>query len=278
MPFDVRTMTRMELDLALQWAVAEGWNPGLYDAEAFHRFYPQGFFIGEMDGEPVGSISAVPYTDEFGFLGLYIMLPKFRGQGYSVDLWDMAMLHLGGRNIGLACPTAQESYYEECDFKTAYRSTRFEVIGGGSKPRGGVVALGEVPLDEVVDYDARVFAAPRGKFLEAWISQPESVALGVVSKGRLTGYGVLRRCHVGYKIGPLMADTQRGAEMLLRALLAAKPGESIFIDMPEINPAAVALGERQHLRPVLETAWMYTQGLPPLATKKLYGMTTRGLG
>ena len=31
----VRVMTRGEIDLALEWAAGEGWNPGLHDAASF---------------------------------------------------------------------------------------------------------------------------------------------------------------------------------------------------------------------------------------------------
>ena len=31
----VHAMSRAEMDLAVEWAAAEGWNPGLDDADAF---------------------------------------------------------------------------------------------------------------------------------------------------------------------------------------------------------------------------------------------------
>ena len=31
----IRPMRRADLDIAIDWAAAEGWNPGLDDAEAF---------------------------------------------------------------------------------------------------------------------------------------------------------------------------------------------------------------------------------------------------
>ncbi len=33
----------------------------------------QGFFLGELDGAPIGCVSAVRYGSGFGFLGLYIV-------------------------------------------------------------------------------------------------------------------------------------------------------------------------------------------------------------
>ena len=65
----IRRMTRREVDIAIDWAAAEGWNPGLYDADCFYAADPKGFFIGLLGDEPVATISAVKYGNAFGFVG-----------------------------------------------------------------------------------------------------------------------------------------------------------------------------------------------------------------
>ena len=62
----IGVMTRDDLDLAIEWAAAEGWNPGLDDAECFRAADPAGFLMGRLGGEPVVSISVVRYGDTFG--------------------------------------------------------------------------------------------------------------------------------------------------------------------------------------------------------------------
>lgn len=104
----IRTMTRDDVDIAIRLAAKEGWNPGLSDAECFYAADPEGFFIAELHGEPVGTISAVRYDDGFGFVGLYIVAPGARGKGYGMELWKHAMEHLAGCNIGLDAVTEQE--------------------------------------------------------------------------------------------------------------------------------------------------------------------------
>ena len=52
-------------------------------------------------------------------------------------------------------------------------------------------------------YDETVFPAPRATLLSRWIRQREGEALGVVGNEGLSGYGVLRACRRGFKIGPL---------------------------------------------------------------------------
>ena len=40
----VRKMAEADLALALEWAAAGGWNPGLHDANCFYAADPEGFF------------------------------------------------------------------------------------------------------------------------------------------------------------------------------------------------------------------------------------------
>ena len=44
-------MAPSEVQLALDWAAHEGWNPGLHAATTFYATDPQGFLIAELDGE-----------------------------------------------------------------------------------------------------------------------------------------------------------------------------------------------------------------------------------
>ena len=83
----IRPMTVTELELVLDWAAGEGWNPGLDDAAAFYATDPAGFLIKEVDGQPVPAISVVNHDPDYAFLGLYICKPAFRGQGHGINVW-----------------------------------------------------------------------------------------------------------------------------------------------------------------------------------------------
>ena len=50
MNMTIRPMRPEDLTLALDWAAAEGWNPGLADAACFFAADPAGFLIGEIAG------------------------------------------------------------------------------------------------------------------------------------------------------------------------------------------------------------------------------------
>jgi GNAT superfamily N-acetyltransferase len=275
--YQVRAMSRSELELAIGWARAEGWNPGLHDATPFHAADPEGFLVGVLDGQPISSISVVRYGETFGFLGFYIVIPEHRGRGYGYRLWQSGMARLTGRLVGLDGVPAQQDNYRRSGFELAYRNVRF----GGTAQAGrtdGLVDARTVPFEQLLALDARLFPAPRPGFLAGWISLPESLALAAVEDGELRGFGVRRRCRSGHKVGPLYAPNRAIAERLFDGLCDDIAGEPVFLDVPEPNAEAAALAEGRDLEPSFETARMYTGPAPAIELAQLYGVTTFELG
>ena len=114
---------------------------------------------------------------------------------------------------------------------------------------------------------------------KSWIRQPGGIAIGALNKGELVGYGVLRECHQGYKIGPLFANDKKVADVLFSALCGHAPLDaSVFLDTPELNSAALDLAKRHHMFPVFETVRMYTKEDPGLPMDRIYGVTSYELG
>ena len=74
------------LALTLDWAAAEGWNPGTGDLDSFFAANPSGFLLGWQGDAPIASISAVKYGDGFGFIGLYIVAPEYHGPAPPLPL------------------------------------------------------------------------------------------------------------------------------------------------------------------------------------------------
>ena len=274
----VRTMGRQDLELALSWAAAEGWNPGRYDATPFHVADPEGFVMVEVSGEPVACISAVRYAPDFAFLGFYITRPEHRGKGFGMTSWRAGMARLGGCRVGLDGVIAQQANYRKSGFVLAHRNVRYAGQPPRVAPPAGLIELQAVPFDQLIAYDRPLFPAKRAAFLAAWVGMPEAVGLAALRAGALVGIGLARPCRDGWKIGPLFADGEDIAEALFLGLGARLPGGPIFLDVPEVNPAAVHLARHYNLAPVFETARMYTGPAPAIDLARIYGITTFELG
>ncbi len=279
MDLRIRAMTPSEMALAADWAAAEGWNPGLADAECFATVDPQGFLIGELDGAPAATISNVNYSGDFAFLGFYIVRPDLRGRGHGIAIWRAAIAHAGERVIGLDGVIAQQDNYRKSGFKLAHRNIRFAGMVAASAPSvAGLLPLADVPIGAIEAADATVFPAPRPAFLRAWMIAPGHRGCALLRDGALAAWGVIRPARQGWKIGPLVADDRAAAEAVFDALAAAAGGGEVFLDVPETNREAVALAQARGLAPVFETARMYTGAVRPMRLDRVYGVTTFELG
>ena len=282
-PLNLRQMTRTELDTLVDWAGDEGWNPGLHDADIFWDTDPDGFIAAEQGGELVGGGSIVSYDGRFGFMGFFIVRPELRGRGLGRKLWlhrrDLLISRLQRPAvIGMDGVFDMQAFYAAGGFVLSHRDLRFEGVGAPHAPPAAVVDARELPFDQLASYDAAHFPCPRERFLKAWIGQPQSRSLAVVGDGRLQGYGVIRRCRRGCKIGPLFAADAGTADTLFRSLGDFAAGEPVFLDAPENNPQALALAQSHGMNEVFGCARMYYGPAPSLPGEEIFGVTTFELG
>jgi GNAT superfamily N-acetyltransferase len=273
----IRAMRSDEIATAVDWAGAEGWNPGLADAHCFGAVDPGGFLVAEADGTPAAVISAVNYDDRFAFLGFYIVQPELRGRGFGLRVWQAALAHAGTRTMGLDGVVEQQANYARSGFVFSHRNIRYGGVPKGLGGAGETVPLAQVPLDVIVADDARVFPAARPFFWLAWLGAPGHRGRALMRNGKLAAWGVIRPCRRGRKIGPLVADDRQTAAAVFAGLVGDETGE-VFLDVPEPNGSAVALAMKQGLTPVFETARMYRGPVRPVALERVFGVTSFELG
>jgi len=277
--YRIEPMSFEDLEMAVDWAAEEGWNPGLYDAKCFYAADETGYLKGVLNGEMIASISVVKYGAEFAFLGLYIVKPEYRGKGYGYTLWREAMRDVEGYNVALDGVVDQQPNYKKSGFKLAHRNIRFKGRKGESLPSNQSIDLKKLPFDHVLEYDRRFFPANRENFLKFWVSQPQTKTLVILEDQQLKGYGVIRKCRSGYKIGPVFAEDDKKAMLLIQDLISElNEGDDFFLDIPEVNQKAYALTQALSMESVFETARMYTKEQPDFDLSKIFGITSFELG
>lgn len=248
-----------EVTLLIDWAAAEGWNPGLRDAALFHAADPDGFIGAFVGDEMAAGIAAVAYGADFGFIGLYISRPDLRGRGHGKAVWKAGMERLGSRIIGLDGVAEQQANYRSMGFEAAYRTVRYSGRFGGGRVDAGLARLTAEMHAATAAFDRRYFPGPRPAFLEGWLKPPHK-ALAMLRDGAIVGYGVARQCREGWKIGPIVAGEEADARKLLEGLAAGI--DAVHVDVPETAAGFVDFLLASGFAPGFETARMYKGGSP----------------
>lgn len=274
---EIRNLTLQETTKLVEWAGHEGWNPSPDDADAFFAADRQGFVGCLVDREFASGISAVAYGETFGFIGLYITRPDFRGKGYGLKVWNAAISRLAGRTIGLDGVPAQQANYETMGFRRSYGSTRWSGTVQGRSVEGRVSPAISQDYDEILSFDRSCFPEERGSFLRVWLAAPQK-AFVARQYGRIVGYAVVRKCLDGYKVGPIFAHDDLIARDLLKACGRTAGAATLHLDVPD---SQVEFGK--HLKtlgfqPGFETARMYLGKPPEIDISSVFAVTTLELG
>lgn len=289
---NVRTMTKKDLQMVIDWAVKEGWNPCKYQVEPLYAADPGGYKLLEIDGNPVASLASVRYSKNFAILGMYIVKPEYRGQGYGKLLWDFVMGNLKAYDsIGLYGVMAQVENYKRAGFRAINANTRWRGITSVTefKEEAAIKKITSTEtLNKVIDYDGRIFSTPRETFLTKWLAMPESHALSYIENSTLKAYGVINRVETGhpleigckvYRVGPLFADDANVATKIYRALCHCVPKDSVvYLDTVESNPDSANFAERFGLKKISNTVTMYKGQIPPMESSKIFGLTSLDIG
>lgn len=290
-----------------QWARAEGFCPGHGDVSIYRHTDRQGLWLGWLEGEPIGCIAGVRYGPAYGFVGLFIVRPAYRGRGHGVALWRHALDHLADvACVGLEAAPERIADYAGWGFRPASPTTRWRRPAAASAesfaaaPAEALLAsappsfLAEQPGDpSLVDarrlpyavvqaFDAAREPSPRPHFLSDWLHHPAGDVLALVDqRGVCHGFGRIRPCLLpegsGWRIGPLLATSPGWAERLLRALLERHPGE-VLLDAPGANGAAAAVLERLGFQAASHTLRMYRGEQPTVSLADVYGLACLELG
>lgn len=275
----ITQMTRQEVETAVDWARQEGWNPGIHDAECFYHTDPKGFYAAKLNDEIVGTISVVKYTEDYAFAGLYIVRPDLRRKGIGKMLYHFLEDSYKDFNVGIDGVLQMQTTYEQHGFTLAHKNYRYAVTA-----KSGLsylcTPIRRRDFSEVVAFDAKCFSTPRPEFLSCWLFQNDAHSFMIQKNGssEIGGYGVIRKCFQGHKIGPLFADTQDVATAILESLMSTVPREEVFLDVPEPNTSGVTLARSHGMQPVFATVRMYSKRLPALPLSRIYGITSFELG
>ena len=289
----IKPLCSNDIDFVTDISRKEGFSPGVGDLGIYQNTDNQGLWVGWLNDNPIGCIAGVRYNQDYGFLGLFLVIQKYRGRGFGLQLWKKAFSHLSDLPcIGLEAAPDRIADYSKWGFSISSKTTRWQWLGEGKLIEENFtsddflnlsfVEGSSIPSKAVEQFDEQRETTPRPHFLSNWLKHPAGKVIAVIDKqGKCHGFGRIRPCLLksgeGWRIGPLMADSSRLVKILLKKLIDSHPG-LIIIDAPGLNKSALDLFEELGFESKSQTFRMYRGYQPPVSMSDVYGLACLELG
>tara|TARA_Y100001968_G_scaffold331244_1_gene385289 strand:- start:554 stop:1423 length:870 start_codon:yes stop_codon:yes gene_type:complete len=285
-----------DISFITKWSRNEGFAPGAGDVSIYRHTDNQGLWVGCLDTRPIGCIAGVRYNSNYGFIGLFLVIKPYRGLGYGVRLWKHALNHLSDLPcIGLEAAPERISDYETWGFRASSLTTRWKLCSENALSRPStslhifkdfinlqLLEDSQIPESAVYSYDAKREPSPRPHFISDWLHHPAGKVLALVDSNRKChGFGRIRPCLLkngkGWRIGPLIADSNELARFLIDQLIYRHPG-NILIDSPGLNTNSYEFFQSYGFEKISETLRMYRGFSPSTSMSDVYGLACLELG
>ncbi len=289
----IKPLCDTDIDFVTEISRKEGFAPGVGDLRIYKNTDNQGLWVGWLNDKPIGCIAGVRYNQFYGFLGLFLVIQKYRGRGFGLQLWKKALNHLSDLPcVGLEAAPERVTDYSKWGFTVSSKTTRWQSLGDGKTLEEfslnddlgdfSFVEGDSIPQDAVEEFDEKRQTTPRPHFLSNWLNHPAGKVIAVIDKNnRCHGFGRIRPCLLqngdGWRIGPLMADTPKLLQILVMKLLESHPG-LVIIDAPGLNKSASHVFEKLGFKSESETFRMYRGSQPPVSMNDVYGLACLELG
>jgi ribosomal protein S18 acetylase RimI-like enzyme len=270
----------------MRWALSLQWSSVIDPSDCYVSSDPSGVLVGLIDGQIIGSISAVRYSPNVGFIGFFIVEEEWRGKGYGKKLFETAMEYMEGRVVGLDAVVERVITYEKSGFNLARWTLRhkgtFQQLQ--SDYMQDVQIVKTVTSKQIADLDVEVtgFERPLAYF-QAFLANPQLQSWVALQGGQVKGLIVLKQspCQTYYFAAPWYARSTQVAKALFATVLTLGQleGRTLYVDVPFDNTEAIHFVRQLGFEESFRCARMWRgETRPKENTELLYGSWSFEMG
>ena len=265
-----RAISLADLQWVIKMTAEEGHTPRAKEAECyFLAGITPSFYIGELNGKPIGCISLVKHGESVAAGGYYIVDRPYRGKGYGKQMFDLCLTDGDQCSIQTMGRMGMKEKYQKSGFQPGWMINLYEFIA--SNAAKGLASCQLPPLVEQIlptsqadfeklfTYSADMLGTSQTckSLLAAWLCHmQESSWFAIDNKGEVAGFLIMNETarfpEEGYYISPLYADSAPIARSLLKVAvefaIANSPKHdqiAIYADVPVDNLESVNMVEKE---------------------------------
>jgi GNAT superfamily N-acetyltransferase len=214
-----------------------GWNQVIADWEIFRALGT--VHTARDGGRVVATAATLPYGN-FAWISMVLVLPEYRRGGLGTRLLERCVKALDseGRVPVLDATPAGRPIYQAMGFEDCWGYHR---LAGQGTQRSATVApdaaarvrpIADADWSALSAYDAAAFGADRSALLQRLRGRLPAAELIAERNGRIAGFMLGRNGRSASQVGPLIAEDDDTAHLLLARALSAIEGP-VYLDFAD---------------------------------------------
>eukprot|EP00347_Sterkiella_histriomuscorum_P005388 403356804 len=260
--FAIRVIRPEELDLMEQMEKDAHWGELKGEDRYFYESNPESFYCYELDGRVIGFLCGYAYSNQFGFLGNFIVDPNLRniGCGKQLQLHVRSQMRevqqIGADGVLEMIPLYKKwgGFISHQVFAHLHDVQQDTPIADEET----IFDLSQVEKQQVIDYDTQIFGVDRQKVLNIMFKVPEIQTKVYIKDGCIVGFGMIRKTMSDdWHLGPLSADNQEVAQQLFQALCNGKKGDKVIVVTEEKSHNGMELVKKFEMKQFFEATRIY---------------------
>lgn len=214
----LRPLSRQDIPFGLHLKSIAGWNQLATDWEVLLSMSAGGSYLASWQGRPAGTVTTIQYDDQFSWIGMVLVDPKFRGLGIGTHLLQAAIDYARPMGPVLLDATPKgRKLYLTLGFTDICSLERLEIESlqipiGPSDPN--ILPITEERLAACIEFDALHFGLRREMLLRAFQGNAPEYGYVYIQNQQVKGFCLGRHGSRFEQIGPLVATNEPMARAL----------------------------------------------------------------
>jgi GNAT superfamily N-acetyltransferase len=212
---------------------AADWNQNAADWQLMLEI-GRGYGLSLADGSLAATTVTLPYSAQFAWVSMVLVLPDHRRKGYATQLLKRALADLTAAGCAAvldATPAGHDVYAAE-GFRDTWGFKRFVVPHRGNfeVAAAEVRALRPTDWPQIAALDLAAFGADRVRLLQSLALRLPVAARVHERAGKIDGFVLGREGREANQVGPLVASDAATARLLLGSVLA-RVQPPVYVDL-----------------------------------------------
>ncbi|MDH3246523.1 MAG: GNAT family N-acetyltransferase [Saprospiraceae bacterium] len=228
-------MTEAHLPHCVRLSEEAGWNQQHADWGFLAKAGSEYNLVATLDDQILGTVTALPYSDRFLWIGMMLVHVSYRRQGIGKHLLSKLMENADPSCcFGLDATPLGEKLYDVLGYKKMANLHRYGRPFNGKKDSTSTSSncrkITVMDLDRIHSFDQDICGVDRSSVLKYLHRSAPDYAWLAESDQQLTGYLMGRPGRLADHLGPMVAASADVALTLLRAALASS-SKTFVIDV-----------------------------------------------